>query len=190
MAHSLQLHLISKSPLTGKKAFSLKIAVYHDDCGLIVVQVPDNHRHGLFAREFAGPVPPVSGYQLIAAVRVWPCNGGDQNAILPDAVCGLHHGIVILDFEGMVLERVQFRQRYLHNLFPLGVGTAFLGGKQVIDRCQLYFFRAAFQVSTPPSSDFCTPRPPCRRGREHKCSCPRRWSPWPGPSGVSRFRTP
>ena len=25
------------------------------------------------------------------------------------------------------------------------IGAAFLGGKQIIDRCQLYFFRAAFQ---------------------------------------------
>ena len=57
---------------------------------------------------------------------------------------------------------------------PLCVGTAFLGRKQVIYRCQLYFFRAAFQVSTPPSSDFDTLLPPCRRGHGQKCSCPRR----------------
>ena len=57
---------------------------------------------------------------------------------------------------------------------PLCVGTAFLGGKQVIYRCQLYFFRAAFQVSTPPSSDFCSPLPPCRRDHGQKCFFPRR----------------
>ena len=57
---------------------------------------------------------------------------------------------------------------------PLCVGTAFLGGKQVIYRCQLYFFRAAFQVLSPPASDFCSFQPPCRRGHGQKCSCPRR----------------
>lgn len=36
------------------------------------------------------------------------------------------------------------------------------------------FFRAAFQVSSPPASDFCSFQPPCRRGHGRKCSCPRR----------------
>ena len=36
------------------------------------------------------------------------------------------------------------------DFLTLYIGAAFLGGKQIIDRCQLYFFRAAFQVSTPP----------------------------------------
>ncbi len=58
--------------------------------------------------------------------------------------------------------------------FPLCIGTAFLGGKQVIYRCQLYFFRAAFQVSTPPSSDFDTPLPPCRQGHGRKYFFPLR----------------
>ena len=35
-------------------------AVYHNDGGLVVVQVPNNDRHGLFARQFAGLVPPGS----------------------------------------------------------------------------------------------------------------------------------
>src|SRR5699024_5470106 len=106
------------------------------------------------------------------------------------AVGGLHHGLIVLDLKGVILEWVQLRQGNFHDFFTLGVGAAFLGGKQVIDRGQLYFFRAAFQVSTPPSSDFGSLRPPCRRDRGRRCSCPRRWSPWPGPSGVSRCRTP
>ena len=74
--HGLQLHLISKSPLTGEQAFPLQIAVNHDNGGLVIVQIPDNNRHGILASQFAGPVPPVPGDQLIAAVRVrggqWP----------------------------------------------------------------------------------------------------------------------
>ena len=70
--------------------------------------------------------------------------------LLLDAVGSFHHGLIILDLEGMLLERVQFRQGNFQNLLPLGVGPAFLCGEQVIYRGQLYFFRAAFQVSTPP----------------------------------------
>src|SRR5699024_6107297 len=114
----------------------------------------------------------------------------DQHAVLPDAVGGLQHGLIVLNLEGVVLERMQLGQGNFQNLFPLGVRPAFLGGKQVIDRGQLYFFRAAFQVSTPPSSDFGSLRPPCRRDRGRRYSCPRRWSLWPGPSGGSRCRTP
>src|SRR5699024_12409315 len=190
MFYSLQLHLISKSPLTGEQAFSLQIAVNHNNGGLVVVQVPDNDRHGVLARQLAGPVPPVSGHQLIAAVGVRAGDGRDQHAVLPDAVGGLHHGLVILDLEGVVLERVQLRQGNFQNLLPLGVRPAFLGGKQVIDRGQLYSFRAAFQVSTPPLSASCSLPPPCRRRRGRSYSCPRRWSLWPGPSVGSRCRTP
>ena len=90
---------------------------------------PDNNRHGILASQFAGPVPPVPGDQLIAAVRVRAGNGRDQHAVLPDAVGGLHHGLVILDLEGVVLERMQLGQGDFQNLLPLGIGAAFLGRK-------------------------------------------------------------
>ena len=115
-----------------------------------------------------------AGYQLITALRVWSSNRRNQNAILLDTVCGFHHGFVILDFEWVVLKGMQFRQRNLLNLFQLCILTAFFGGEQIIYRCQLYFFRAAFQVSTPPSSDFDTPLPPCRQGHGRKYFFPLR----------------
>ena len=62
MLHGIQLHLISKGPLAGEQAFTLQVAVHHNDGGGIVVQIPDNDRHGLFLSQFAGSVPPVSGY--------------------------------------------------------------------------------------------------------------------------------
>ena len=49
-----------------------------------------------------------------------------------------------------VFKRMQFRQRNFLNLFQLCILATFFGGKQIIYRGQLYFFRAAFQVSTPP----------------------------------------
>ena len=172
--HSFQLHLVGKSPFTGEQAFPLQIAVNHDDGGLVIVQIPHNDRHGFLARQLTGPVTPVPCHQLIAAVRVRSGNGRNQYAILPDAVGGLHHGLIVLDLEGVILERVQLGQGDFQNLFPLGVGAAFLGGKQVIYRGQLYFFRAAFQVLSPPASDFYRLPPPCRRGHVRRCSCPRR----------------
>ena len=132
MLDGLQLHLISKSPLAGEQAFPLQIAVNHDNGGLIVVQVADNDRHGILASQFTGPVTPVPGNQFIAAVRVRAGDGRDQHAVLPDAVGGLHHGLIVLDLKGVVLERVQLGQGNFQNLLPLGVGPAFLCGEQVI----------------------------------------------------------
>ncbi len=81
----------------------------------------------------------------------------------------MHSSYVVTDPKGM-----QFRQRNFLNLFQLCILAAFFGGKQIIYRGQLYFFRAAFQVSTPPSSDFCSPQPPCRWDHGQKCFFPRR----------------
>ena len=177
--HGLQLHLVGEGSLAGEQAFPLEIAVHHDDGGGIIVQVPDNDRHGFFLGQLTGPVPPVPGYQLIAAFRVRAGNSRNQNTVLPHTVGSLHHGLVILDFKGMIFERVQLRQRNFLDLLQLGILASFFGGKQIIYRDQLYFFRAAFQVSSPPGSDFCIPRPPCLWGREHKCSFHRHWLPLP-----------
>ncbi len=174
MFHSIQLHLVGKGPFTGEQAFSLQVAVNHNDRGGIIIQIPNNDRHGLLVCQLTGSVPPVSGYQLITALRVRSSNRRNQNTILLDTVSGLHHGFVILDFEWVVLKGMQFRQRNLLNLFQLCILTAFFGGEQIIYRGQLYFFRAAFQVSTPPSSDFDTPLPPCHQGHGQKYFFPRR----------------
>ena len=40
-----------------------------------------------------------------------------------------HHGLVILDFEWVVLERMQLRKGDFLNLLQLGILTAFLGGE-------------------------------------------------------------
>ena len=174
MFHGVQLHLVGKGSFTWEQAFSLQIAVNHNDCGGIIIQIPNNDWHGLLVCQFTGSVPPVSGYQLITTLRVRSSNRRNQNAILLDTVSGLHHGFVILDFEWVVLKGMQFRQRNLLNLFQLCILTAFFGGEQIIYRGQLYFFRAAFQVSTPPSSDFDTPLPLCRQGHGRKYFFPLR----------------
>src|SRR5699024_1530463 len=127
----------------------------------IIVQITDNDRHGLFLSQLTGSVSSVPGHQLIAAIRVRASNRRDQHPVRPHTVGGLHHSLVILDLTRVVLERVQLRERNFYYSFPLGIGSTFLGGKQIIYRSQLYFFRAAFQVSSPPGSDSCNLLPLC-----------------------------
>ena len=117
--------------------------------------------------EVAQEVEDVIGLPCLDAPRVSAKTGLNVDQVL-------HHGFVILDFEWVVLERMQFRQRNFLNLFQLCILAAFFGGEQIIYRGQLYFFRAAFQVSTPPSSDFDTPLPPYRQGHGRKCFFPLR----------------
>src|SRR5699024_11256530 len=109
-------------------------------------EVSDNDTHRFFIDQHTVPVPPVTGNQLIAALRVRAGDRRNQNTILPNAVGGLHHGLVILDFEGMPLKWVQLRQRNFLYLLQLGILAAFLGGKKIIVWRQLYFFLSAFYV--------------------------------------------
>ena len=109
MFNGFQLHFVGKSPFTGEQIFSLQIAVNHNNCGSIVIQVAHNDRHGFFSGQFAGSAASVTGYQLITAIRQWSGNRRNQHTILFDAVCGFYHCIIILDLEGVILERMQFR---------------------------------------------------------------------------------
>ena len=129
MFHGLQFHFISKCSFTGEQTFSLQVTVNHNDRGGIIIQIPNNDRHGLLFCQLTGSVPPVSGYQLITALWVRSSNRRNQNAILLDTVSGLHHGFVILDFEWVVPKGMQLRQRNLLNLFQLCILTAFFGGE-------------------------------------------------------------
>ena len=45
--HRIQLHLKSKSPLAGEKAFTLYVAVYHDDHGGVIIHIADDNGHGV-----------------------------------------------------------------------------------------------------------------------------------------------
>jgi len=48
----------SKGPFAWEQAFSLQVAVNHNDCSGIIVQIPNNDRHGLLFCQFTGSVPP------------------------------------------------------------------------------------------------------------------------------------
>ena len=53
----------------------------------------------------------MSGDDLIAAVLAGTDDGGDENAVLPDALRRFLHGLVVPHLEGVVGEVVQLRQR-------------------------------------------------------------------------------
>ncbi len=150
----------------------MEIAVNHDNRGGIIIQITDNDRHGFLFRQLAGPVAAVSSNQFIAALRTGPCNRRDKYTVLTDAFRCFQHRFIVLYFKGMPFKGVQFCQRNLHNLFAPHIGPAFFGGKQIIDRGQLYFFRAASQPLAPPSSNFCRHLPPCHPGHGRKYFSP------------------
>ena len=97
-------NLIGKGPFAGKQFFALEIAVNHDNRGCIIVQITDDTGHCFFPGQLTGVVPPVAGNQLIAAIGIGTDDGRNQNAVLPDALSGVYHSFVILDFERMVLK--------------------------------------------------------------------------------------
>ena len=84
----------------------MQVAVNHNNCGSVIIQITDNYRHGLFFCQFTCSVPSVSGYQFITTLRVRAGNRRNQHTILLDTVRSFQHGFIILDFERMVLKRV------------------------------------------------------------------------------------
>ena len=75
----------------------------------------------------------MSRYHFIAAVRLWPNKGGNQHAILTDALDHFHHGFVLSDLEGVILKVADFFQRDLDDPFQPLLVTLRLRGKEVID---------------------------------------------------------
>ena len=84
LPHAVGCHnrRIGKGPLTWKQAFSLQVAVNHNNCGSVIVQITDNYRHGLFFCQFTCSVPSVSGHQFITTLRVRAGNRWNQNTVL------------------------------------------------------------------------------------------------------------
>ena len=90
-------------------------------------------------------MPPVTSYDLIATFFPWTHDSRNKYSVFPDALRCILHLLVIHHLERMVFEGVQVCQRQFNHPFPLCISSAFIGGKQIIDRGQPYVFRAAFQ---------------------------------------------
>ena len=74
------------------------------------------------------PVSLVPGYQLIAALQIRVGNRRNQSNVSP-----LQHSLVILAFEGVILERIQRKKRDFLHLLQLGILAAFLTKKRIIE---------------------------------------------------------
>ena len=61
----------------------------------------------------------MSGDDLVAAVLTGTDDGGNENAVLPDALRRFLHGLVVPHLEGVIGEVVQHRQGQLHDPFLL-----------------------------------------------------------------------
>ena len=105
--HRIEFHFIDKSPFARQQLLTLQIAVHHDNCSGIVVEVANDDRHGFLARQLGRMMPPVSSDQLIAAVRIRTRNRGDKHAILAHTVYCVLHRRIVLNLEGMISERMQ-----------------------------------------------------------------------------------
>ena len=111
MLQRLQLHPVCKRFLTGQDLLPLEVGIDHNDGGLVVIQLPHQHRHGGLPCQLAPPLAAVARHQLIAALRSGPHDARNQYAILGDARRRLLHRLIVPYLERMPLERVQVRQR-------------------------------------------------------------------------------
>ena len=81
----MQSASVCPGPFRGQNVLSLDIAVYKLNDGFIIIQVQNDHGHGILPGLFAGMFPPVTGDQLIAAFHAGSGNGRDKDTILADA---------------------------------------------------------------------------------------------------------
>ena len=78
-----------------KNILALEVAVHHDNGGSVPVNVADNDGHGGQPRQLTGVFAAVACDQLVAAVLPWPCQRGDEDAVLLDAFGGFLHGRIL-----------------------------------------------------------------------------------------------
>lgn len=104
---SLQLHFIRLRPFRGQDILPLDVAVHHEDGGGVVVHLADDAGQILKPRQFAAVLAAVSRHDLISAVLAGADDGGDEYAVLPDALRRFLHGLVVPHLEGVVGEVVQ-----------------------------------------------------------------------------------
>ena len=69
--------------------------------------------------QYAGVFAAVACDQFIAAVLPWPCQRGDEDAVLLDAFGGFLHGRILPHLKGMIREWMQLGERNLNDHFLL-----------------------------------------------------------------------
>ena len=106
MLDGIQLHLVGERLFAGQDSLPLQIGVHHCDHRFIVGQLPDDDGHRLDAQHLTRRQSPVTGDQLVTAVRQRPCQRRGDGSHLADALDHPLHLLVVLHLEGVTLERV------------------------------------------------------------------------------------
>ena len=88
--YSFQLHFVRLRPFGGQDIFTLDVAVHHEDGGGVIIHLTDDARQILKPHQLAAVPAPMSGDDLVAAVLTGTDDGGNENAVLPDALRQLH----------------------------------------------------------------------------------------------------
>ena len=113
--------------------FTLKIAVYHEQNGGIVIHITDDNRQGVQPGKFRRILTAVPGDDLVAVtIRAWAGNQRSQHTVLCDTLHRPGHGFIVQYLERVVDEGVQRINGNLLYLLPLFFLSVFLGRKQVI----------------------------------------------------------
>ena len=128
----IQLHLISFGTFAGQDVFALKIAVHHDDRGLVIVQFPDDCRDlfdpGQLARAFSS----VTGHDLKSSVVHGTHDNGHQHPVFPDAFHGFLHTVIVHHTKRVILEGNEIGKRKLLDALIAAL-TGFLRREDTIE---------------------------------------------------------
>ena len=134
MLNGIQLHLVGECLFAGQDSLPLQVGIHHCDHRFIVRQLPDDDRHRLDTQHLTRRQSPVTGDQLVAAVRQRPCQRRGDGTHLADALDHPLHLLVVLHLEGVTLERVQLGQRNIPHPLQLGIVPLRLRGEQIVQR--------------------------------------------------------
>ena len=134
--HGIQLHLVGKGFLRGENAFTLQVAVHHDNDSFIISQIADKTGHGALLCQLAGHLAAVAGYHFIPAALLGAYHAGNKNTVPLDAVGHFQHGLVHPHLKGMIGKVADLVQRDVHNRFSLCYVPFLLRDKQLIYRGQ------------------------------------------------------
>ena len=107
MLQGFQFHFIGKGFFARQDFLPLEVAVHHDNSRFVIIQCPNEYRHGGLTRQLTPPLAPVARYDLIAALLPGADDTGRENAASCDTLHCFLHRFIIPYLEGMIFEREQ-----------------------------------------------------------------------------------
>ena len=102
MFHRFHAHFVGKCLLAWQHMFALNVAVHHQDCGFVIVQIQHLRGDLLHAQLLAGFPAAVSADDLVQPVFLGAYQNRGDDAALPYAVHQLPHFQIVPDLERVV----------------------------------------------------------------------------------------